>query len=61
MEQNTKTIKNIYKPKDRDGGFPAGMPYYKKRIYEMIPGLFVWVLLLLPLIFAIFKWEEALV
>ncbi|KKP75962.1 MAG: hypothetical protein UR73_C0030G0002 [candidate division WS6 bacterium GW2011_GWF1_35_23] len=61
MEKDTSSVENIYKPKDRDGGFPSGMPYFKKRFYEIIPGLFVWVLLLLPLIFAIFKWEEALV
>ena len=61
MEKDTTIVENIYKPKDRDGGFPSGMSYFKKRFYEIIPGLFVWVLLLLPLIFAIFKWEEALV
>ena len=58
---NENILENKYKPIDREGGFPKDMPYYKRRIFEIIPGLFVWILLLLPLIFAIFKWEEALV
>ena len=52
---------NIYKPKDKDGGFPAQMSYAKRRFFEMLPGLYVWTLLLLPVIFAIFKLNTALV
>ncbi|MDD4381885.1 MAG: hypothetical protein PHE21_00890 [Candidatus Dojkabacteria bacterium] len=51
---------NKYKPVDRDGGFPKDMPYLKRRIFEIIPGLFVWILLLLPFIFALTRWEEGL-
>ena len=57
----SENIENKYKPTDRDGGFPKDMPRYQRRIFEMIPGIFTWILLLLPIIFAIFKWEQALV
>lgn len=52
---------NSYKPQDREGGFPADMPRYKRRFFEILPGLFVWTLLLLPVVFALFRWNVALV
>ncbi len=52
---------NIYKPKDKDGGFPSKMSYAKRRFFEILPGLYVWILLLLPVFFAIFKLNTALV
>lgn len=50
-----------YKPKDRQEGFPAGMPKWQKRFFEALPGVFVWTLLILPIVFAIFKMNAALV
>lgn len=50
-----------YKPSDRDNGFPSDMPKWRRRLFEMFPGVFVWVMLLLPFVFAIFKLETALV
>jgi hypothetical protein len=60
-EEENQNTKNIYKPKDRDGGFPSEMPYWKRRFFEILPGLFVWILLLLPVIFALLKWNVAMV
>jgi hypothetical protein len=60
-EEENQNTKNIYKPKDRDGGFPSEMPYWKRRFFEILPGLFVWILLLLPVIFALLRWNVAMV
>lgn len=54
-------VKSPYKPKDREGGFPSTMPYIQRRIFEILPGLFVWILLLLPVIFAILRWDIGIV
>ncbi|MGI5897855.1 MAG: hypothetical protein ACOX6Q_01705 [Candidatus Dojkabacteria bacterium] len=48
-------------PKGKDGGFPSKMSHRKRRIFEMLPGLYVWTLLLLPVVFAIFKLNTCLV
>lgn len=53
--------KNPYKPKDREGGFPSDMPYFQRRFFETLPGIFTWTLLLLPVIFALLRWNIALV
>ena len=53
--------KNPYKPKDREGGFPSDMPYIQRRFFETLPGIFTWSLLLLPVIFALLRWNIALV
>jgi len=60
-KENVNKSKSPYKPKDREGGFPSSMPYIQRRFFEIIPGLFVWTLLLLPVIFAIFQWDIAIV
>jgi len=60
-KEEKKNIENKYKPQDRDGGFPADMPYWKRRFFEILPGLFVWLLLLLPVIFALLRWNVAMV
>ncbi len=49
---------NPYKPKDKEGGFPKGTPHFLKRLYEFIPGFFMWLFLLAPFIFAIFRWNQ---
>ena len=49
-----------YKPSDRENGYPKGVSKWKQRIYEMLPGLFMWTLLLLPIIFGLLKWEVAM-
>jgi hypothetical protein len=56
-----KKKKSPYKPKDREGGFPSTMPYLQRRFFEIVPGLFVWTLLLLPVIFALLQWNIAIV
>jgi glycosyltransferase involved in cell wall biosynthesis len=48
-----------YKPKDRDAGFPKDTPKFLRRIYEIIPGFFTWLLILSPVIFALLKWDQA--
>jgi hypothetical protein len=58
---NQKSSKSPYKPKDRDGGFPSHMPHWQRRFFEIMPGLFVWTLLLLPVIFAILRWDIGMV
>ena len=60
-KDNVVNSDNIYKPKDKDGGFPVQMSNAKRRFFEILPGLYVWTLLLLPVIFAIFKLNTALV
>jgi hypothetical protein len=60
-KKEKKAPEKIYKPKDRDGGFPSNMPYWKRRFFEILPGLFVWILLLLPVIFALLRWNVAMV
>jgi hypothetical protein len=57
MQENN----NQYKPKDRDGGFPVDMPYWKRRVFESVPGLLIWTFLLLPVIFALLRWNTGLV
>lgn len=59
--EDIKKEKKKFKPEDRDGGFPAKTPYFKRRFFEMLPGLYVWTLILMPIVFAIFKLETALV
>lgn len=61
MSKTEEKGENPYKPKDREGGFPSDMPYIQKRFFEIIPGIFTWTLLLLPVIFALLRWEIALV
>ncbi len=60
-KESLNKAKSPYKPKDRDGGFPSTMPYLKRRFFEIVPGLFVWTLLLLPVIFALLQWNIAIV
>ena len=60
-KESLNKAKSPYKPKDRDGGFPSSMPYLKRRFFEIVPGLFVWTLLLLPVIFALLQWNIAIV
>jgi len=60
-KENMEKNKSIYKPKDREGGFPSQMSHAKRRFFEILPGLFVWTLLLLPVVFAIFRWSIPLV
>lgn len=50
-----------YRPKDRYEGYPKDLPYWQRRIFEIIPGLVLWIFLLLPVIFALLRWEEAFV
>ncbi len=50
---------NPYKPKDRDAGFPVDTPKFLRRIYEIIPGLLTWIFILSPVIFALFRWDQA--
>ncbi|MHC1716997.1 MAG: hypothetical protein AB9915_03910 [Candidatus Dojkabacteria bacterium] len=61
MEENNIGKDNPFKPKDRDGGFPIELSHVKRRFFETLPAIFVWGLLLLPFIFAIFKLDVALV
>lgn len=50
---------NPYKPKDKEGGFPKGTSHALRRFYEFLPGMFMWLFLLAPFIFAIFRWNQA--
>ena len=52
---------NEFKPKDRKNGFPKDMSYAKRRFFEIIPGFLTWSLLLVPVIFAVFKWDRLFV
>ena len=49
---------NPYKPKDKEGGFPKGTSHALRRFYEFLPGMFMWLFLLAPFIFAIFRWNQ---
>lgn len=53
--------KSPYKPKDRAGGFPSSITYTQRRFFEILPGVFVWLLLLLPIIFALLRWSTPIV
>ncbi len=50
---------NPYKPRDKEGGFPKGTSTALRRFYEFLPGMFMWLFLLAPFIFAIFRWNQA--
>lgn len=41
------------KPVDRESGFPLNISKTERRIFEILPGFATWILLLLPLIFAV--------
>jgi len=60
-KQKDSFVTSRYKPKDRDGGFPSSMPRWQRRFFEIMPGLFVWTLLLLPVIFAVLKFDIGMV
>ena len=61
MTTNSGDDNRSYKPKDRDLGFPSKMSTSKRRFFEILPGFLTWTLLLLPVIFALFKWDTAFV
>ena len=50
-----------YRPKDRREGYPRDLLYWQRRVFEIIPGLFLWFFLLLPFIFALLGWKTAFV
>ena len=37
-ENQIKEKKQKFKPEDRNGGFPTGTPYLKRRFFEILPG-----------------------
>ena len=61
MTTNSGDDNRSYKPKDRELGFPSKMSTSKRRFFEILPGFLTWTLLLLPVIFALFKWDTAFV
>jgi glycosyltransferase involved in cell wall biosynthesis len=46
-----------YKPDDRYLGYPSGVTNRQRKMFEFIPGFITWILLLFPVIFAVFKWN----
>lgn len=62
-ETDSVGIKRVetYRPKDRREGYPRDLPYWKRRVFEMIPGVTLWVFLLLPFIFALLRLKTAFV
>ncbi len=46
-----------YKPDDRYLGYPTGVTDSQRRVFEFLPGLLTWLLLLLPVIFGLLKWS----
>jgi hypothetical protein len=50
-----------YKPEDRYLGYPSGVTDRQKKFFEFIPGFLTWVLLLLPVIFGLLKWNTPFV
>lgn len=62
-ETDSVGIKRVetYRPKDRREGYPRDLPYWKRRVFEAIPGLTLWVFLLLPFIFALLRLQTAFV
>lgn len=50
---------NPFKPQDREDGFPSGTPKLLRRFYEIIPGFFTWLFILVPVIFALLRWNQA--
>lgn len=61
MEKQKKKTEENYRPVDRYHGFPKDLPYYKRRLFEIIPGFFLWLFLLLPFAFALLRWDMAFV
>lgn len=61
MKEKKKEQKITFRPKDRKEGFPKNLPYWQRRIFEIIPGLILWTFLLLPVIFALLRWNTAFV
>ena len=61
MKEKKEKKENIFRPKDRIEGFPINLPHWQKRIFEIIPGLFLWTFFLLPFVFAILRWNTAFV
>lgn len=50
-----------FRPKDRYEGYPKDLPFWQRRLFEMIPGLILWFFLLLPFILALLRWRTAFV
>jgi hypothetical protein len=48
-------------PDDREEAYPLGTPAWKKRFFEMIPGLFTWSLILAPVIVSLLGVPQILV
>lgn len=48
-------------PIDRDKGFPSGLNIFQQRFFEILPGLTMWILLLLPVILSLLRLGDILV
>lgn len=46
-----------YKPEDRYLGYPSGITNRQRKIFEFLPGFLTWILLLIPVIFALLQWN----
>ncbi len=58
--EDRKDLQNR-KPTDREEGFPVNTSKKERRLFEIIPGLITWLLLLLPLIAALANWVNLFV
>lgn len=53
-------VKSLKAP-DREDGYPIQTPKWLRRVLETIPGIFIWFLLLSPIIFGLLGWENVFV
>ena len=44
MEEKDEQTKKTFRPSDRYLGFPVDLPFWQRRIFEIIPGLLFWLL-----------------
>jgi hypothetical protein len=58
--KRTVTLKEV-SPDDREEAYPLGTPKWKKRFFEVIPGLFTWFFILAPIAVALLGIPQVLV
>lgn len=60
ITKKTITLAEV-SPDDREEAYPKGTPHWKKRLFEMTPGLFTWSLILAPFLVAFLGIPQVLV
>ncbi|WKZ31523.1 MAG: glycosyltransferase family 2 protein [Candidatus Dojkabacteria bacterium] len=60
LEKGKATIEDT-KPKDRNSGYPTHVPRWFTRTVEIVPGIFTWLMILLPFITALMGYPQVII